>query len=164
MREAVYLLSVLACTWVNPAFLLVDVGASVRDTEAASVECGYSFLALYVLAPEKFVAMALFDHRGLGPDLWKDPIYGLALLDLCGLGALGAGLGSGSLPPALAVGYSATALAAFWFWLPGVLTATIVKTHSAGSRNKLFMKVFVVVAPLAFGVPLLCGLSNQDTG
>ena len=30
-REALYLLYVLACAWVNPAFLLVDVGASVRD-------------------------------------------------------------------------------------------------------------------------------------
>ena len=26
-REALYLLSVLTCTWVKPAFLLVDVGA-----------------------------------------------------------------------------------------------------------------------------------------
>ena len=37
---------------------------------------------------------------------------GVILLDLCGLGALGAGLGAGVLPSALAVGYSATLAAA----------------------------------------------------
>eukprot|EP01046_Picozoa_sp_COSAG06_P016858 COSAG06_NODE_1126_length_10609_cov_228.247383_14_plen_84_part_00 len=36
------------------------------------------------------------------------------LLDLCGLGALGAGLGAGGLAPALAVGYTVTALGALF--------------------------------------------------
>ena len=40
------------------------------------------------------------------------------LLDLCGLGALGAGLGAGGLPQALAVGYTVTALGAlFMAWI-----------------------------------------------
>ena len=40
------------------------------------------------------------------------------LLDLCGLGALTAGLGAGGLPPALAVGYTVTALGAlFMAWM-----------------------------------------------
>ena len=70
---------------------------------------------------------------------------------------------SSNLPPALAVGYSVTALAAFW--VPGLATAQIVKDNdSAGSRDKLFMKVFAVAAPLAFGVPLLCGLSAEGAG
>ena len=45
-REALYTLMVLACTCVNPAFLLVDVGASVRDETAGgnAIESGYSFL------------------------------------------------------------------------------------------------------------------------
>lgn len=43
-RETLYLLVVLACVWFKPAFLLVDVGASVRDPQI-----GYSFLAVYVL-------------------------------------------------------------------------------------------------------------------
>ena len=29
VREAVYFLQVLTCTWANPSFLLVDIGASV---------------------------------------------------------------------------------------------------------------------------------------
>ena len=47
-------------------FLLVDVGASVRDTDGEAFEHGYGFLAMYVLAPEKFVAMAAYDEGGLG--------------------------------------------------------------------------------------------------
>ena len=56
-REALYTLMVLACTCVNPAFLLVDVGATVRDGGGFG---GYTFLFMYVVAPEKFVAFALF--------------------------------------------------------------------------------------------------------
>ena len=78
------------------------------------------FLAMYVIAPEKYVTFALFDKGGLD----KDGLGAIAalllgpLLDLCGLGALGAGLGAGGLPPALAVGYTVTALGALfvaWF-------------------------------------------------
>ena len=113
-REALYLLSVLACTWVNPAFLIIDVGATVRDTEAqADVKGGYLFLAMYVIAPEKFVAFALFGEGGLGMGGWENlALYGGALLDLCGLAALGEGLRVDNLPPALLVGYAATTL--FW--------------------------------------------------
>ena len=101
-REALYLVSVLVCTWVNSAFLLVDVGASVRDTGG---EGGYTSLFMYVIAPEKFVAFALFFKGGLdieclGAVAW----LGGALLDLCGVAALGAGVGAGNLPPALAAG------------------------------------------------------------
>ena len=45
-REGLYLLSVLACTFVNPAFLLINVGPPLRDP--------YSMW--YILAPEMFVA------------------------------------------------------------------------------------------------------------
>jgi hypothetical protein len=47
VREALYALSVLAALCGNPDFLLVDVGASVRDTDAGGVLGGYGFLALY---------------------------------------------------------------------------------------------------------------------
>ena len=90
----------------NPSFLLVDVAATVRDTGFESFYCGYGFLALYVLAPEKFVAMAAFG-RG---DMFALSVAGGVLLDLCGVGALVAGLAGGVLPAALAVGYAATAL------------------------------------------------------
>ena len=66
---------------------------------------------MYVLAPEKFVACAAFDKGGLGKrDLFYLIAVGGFLLDLCGVGALVAGLAGGVLPAALAVGYAATAL------------------------------------------------------
>ena len=83
----------------------------MRDTGSDSTERGYGFLALYVLAPEKFVAMAAFLHGGLDKQgLRVRIVLGGPLLDLCGVGALVAGLAGGVLPAALAVGYAATAL------------------------------------------------------
>jgi hypothetical protein len=65
-REALYALTVLAALCGNPAFLLVDVGASVRDTDAEHGEGGYAFLAMYVLAPDKLAAAAAFSEGGCG--------------------------------------------------------------------------------------------------
>ena len=115
-REALYLLTTLVALRLNPAFLLVDVGAPVRDTTSSSLS-GYSSLAFYVLAPDKFVAFAVYDENRL------DSVRALAafvfsggmLLDLCGVGALIAGLAAGSLPGALAVGYVASTLAGLFF-------------------------------------------------
>eukprot|EP01043_Picozoa_sp_COSAG02_P024659 COSAG02_NODE_1355_length_13099_cov_10.562923_4_plen_387_part_00 len=107
LREVLYLLAVVVCAWVNPAFLLVDVAASVRS-DGSGVDGGYRFLAMYVVAPEKYVLSALVPD---GPLIFFGFLLGL-LLDLCGLGALGAGLAAGDLPPALAVGYTVTALGA----------------------------------------------------
>ena len=134
-REALYFLTTAAALHYNPAFLLVDVAATVRDKEAgenywghaAPCVCGgYAFLAMYVLAPEKFVALALGLGRGswsadcclggscLG-DLWVLLLVGGALLDLCGVAALVAGLHSlAGLAPALAVGYGVAALGTVW--------------------------------------------------
>ena len=162
-REALYALTVLAALCGNPAFLLVDVGASVRDTDAEHGEGGYAFLAMYVLAPEKLAAVAAFGGGGCGLTPGVAPPFravlglrlaatysaggshanlavaavvsgqndqcrpgarcrsealaallmvGGALLDLCGVAALVAGvLSPAGLVPALAVGYGATALA-----------------------------------------------------
>eukprot|EP01047_Picozoa_sp_COSAG01_P011795 COSAG01_NODE_520_length_16006_cov_6.454077_3_plen_488_part_00 len=118
VREALYLLNTLVALYANPAFLLVDVGASVRDTAGHGLagRSGYGFLAMYVLAPEKFVALAAYSKGGLD---WECVTFlallGGVLLDLCGVGALIAGLAAGSLPGALAVGYAATALAFLCF-------------------------------------------------
>ena len=119
LREALYLLAVGACAWVNPAFLLVDVAASVRNEGSGDIEGGYAFLAMYVVAPEKYVAWALVGSGGLNNEDLNTVVIILGpLLDLCGLGALGAGLGAGGLPPALAVGYTVTALGALWMaWI-----------------------------------------------
>eukprot|EP01045_Picozoa_sp_COSAG04_P028832 COSAG04_NODE_4580_length_2005_cov_2.719307_1_plen_386_part_00 len=147
-REALYLLTVLVCVVVNPAFLLVDVGASVHDTSGENEQRGYGFLALYVLAPEKFVALAA--DRGDESNLFLCALLGGALLDLCGVAALGAGLGAGSLPPALAVGYSVTALAAVCFI--GILAT------DGDEDFKKVAAVGAVLAAAAFGVPLGLGL------
>jgi len=107
VREGVYALSVLACVAVNPAFLLVNARATARDEDnVGEVEAGYGWLAMYVLAPEKFVVMALTDEGGCF--MWTWFLCVGPLLDLCGMAALGAGLGAGHLPPPLAVGYSVT--------------------------------------------------------
>ena len=97
-REALYTILVLVCTVVKPAFLLVDVGASVREGVIDSFDGGYTFLAMYVGAPEKFVARALFRRRqpgdglhpgchGMNSDDLENVMLGGALLDLCGLAA-----------------------------------------------------------------------------
>ena len=110
VREALYVLTTLAELRYNPAFLLVDVGASVRDRD--SDLGGYTFLGMYVLAPEKFVAMAAFEEGGGDKEcVAKVIVFGGVLFDLCGVAALVAGLLSpNGLEPALAIGYSATAL------------------------------------------------------
>jgi hypothetical protein len=158
VREAVYMLLTLCCTIVNPAFLIVDVVASVSgprarapawegvlpaslweasalgpvieastwkrkapdrtmntpvdQSESKPWEQGLSFLLLYVLSPEKYVAFALFyKHKRVGT-----AVVGVGiLLDLCGVAALGAGIGSGVLPPPLAVGYIVSALGGLGF-------------------------------------------------
>ena len=110
VREALYFLSTVLCLWVNPAFLLVNMGATVRSDQEGDnpnkpvdISRGYGFLTMYVVAPEKFVSMAL-----LGLKDWSlGFVYGSIVFDLCGVAALGAGLGDGRLPLALGVGYSA---------------------------------------------------------
>ena len=83
---------------------------------------GYPFLLLYVVAPEKFVAMALFgwrNHTDAIPLLRAGAgmLYsvGCLLLDVCSVGALVAGLVSARLPAGLAIGYTATAVAMLSF-------------------------------------------------
>lgn len=139
VREGLYVLMVLVCVRINPAFLLVDVGATVQQTKSEFADAvkashgskppkfspgglemhGYGFLFMYVLAPEKFVMFALLFGGGLATNkslgaLTPACVFGLTVLDLCGLGALGAGIGVGDLPAALAVGYSVTTLGALW--------------------------------------------------
>ena len=127
VREALYFLSTCVCLWTNPAFLLVDIGATVRSDEQVPgnpAGSGYPFLLLYVVAPEKFVAMALFgwgnsdDIPLLGVSRDGAGIFysvGCLLLDVCSVGALVAGLVSARLPAGLAIGYTATAVAMLSF-------------------------------------------------
>jgi hypothetical protein len=93
---------------------------------------GYTFLALYVLAPEKLAAFAAFGGGGSRSNglvflLWVGGI----LLDLCGVAALVAGLASpAGLAPALAVGYGAAALGGLCF--TGVFIRMLVLEFCAG--------------------------------
>eukprot|EP01043_Picozoa_sp_COSAG02_P055664 COSAG02_NODE_6492_length_3539_cov_1.962209_2_plen_658_part_00 len=114
VREGAYALSVLACVVVNPAFLLVDVGATVRE-RFLPWSSGYRWLVVYVVAPEKFVMWALTSEGGL--DLCDGSCFTVLiivvfLLDLCGMVALIIGLAVGHLPLPLAVGYSITTIGA----------------------------------------------------
>ena len=112
VRQGLHILVVLLCACVNPAFLLVDVGASMRDRGDSLG--GYSFLAMYVVAPEKFVALALLGEKGGLNISDGQALLCCALLDLCWVAALGAGLSAGNLSPVLAAGYGAIVLAAVW--------------------------------------------------
>ena len=129
VREALYIAATLLGLCANPAFLLVDVGASVRVTGKSGAQGGWPFLALYALAPEKYVLMAALGNGGRnlrGMVLVEGLDFGaicahsgcaaisiagvVGLLDLAAVGGLAAGLAAHNLPPALAVGYGATAL------------------------------------------------------
>ena len=156
-REVTYLLLVLATAVVNPAYLLVDVGATMRSLgtgDYADWESGPGFVAMYTVAPEKFVGMALFGDRG-GNMLKLLVLFMLGpVLDLCGLAALGLGLGAGDLSGALAVGYTVTTL--------GVLCmmAIVLQRNGwsvQGTEGKAVVMVVLFVLLPAFGVPFLVG-------
>jgi hypothetical protein len=95
-REALYALTIFAIIFVNPAFLTVDVSATVRDADTFSCggdfDEGYSFLALYVLPHEKVAAPAAV--RGCPETVCNEwcsffffiiLVFGTMLLDLYGV-------------------------------------------------------------------------------
>ena len=95
-----YLLAVIACAWVNPAFLLVDVATSVRDEEWMVSRVGTcSWRCTWSRPRVRGDRAVRFGRAGRDFGGWCST-FG-PLLNLCGLGALSAGLGAG-LPPALA--------------------------------------------------------------
>ena len=123
----------------------------MRDEGTGVYYGGYTFLAMYVVAPEKYVGFALFRKGGLDNGGLVAVVLLLGpLLDLCGLGALGAGLGAGGLAPALAVGYSVTALGALfvaWIWVVEI-------GIKAGDKEALMVGLCPLVCILAaFFVP-----------
>jgi hypothetical protein len=110
-----YLVMVLRCCCANPAFLLVDIAATKKQ------DGNHQTFMQYVLQPEKFVAQMLFNSGGLDRPGWFIPIFAISMLvDVCGMAALGAGVGAGNLPPALLVGYFVTTLGLAWFALQAV--------------------------------------------
>ena len=107
VREGQYLLCVLMCTLVKPEFLLVDIVETVRDKAY-----GFFFLAVYVIAPEKFVTYAFLidDAKESTTAFMHSGILCGMVLDLCAVMAFAAALGAGNVPPALLVGYMVTSL------------------------------------------------------
>lgn len=95
VREAMYLIATTSALWLNPSFLLIDVAASVRDKDTGGIKGGLGFLTMYVFAPEKYVTFALGQAikaaRNDDSQLFVYIVFGMALLDLCGVGALLAG-------------------------------------------------------------------------
>jgi hypothetical protein len=120
VREAGYLLTTLLCACANPAFLLVNVGTSVRSKEKYDVR----FLLVYVFAPEKFVVSAFHSTCASKSDreyedgcdaipgyLCLAKLFLVSLcLDLCSVGALVASVRSVTVPLPLVLGYAMTAI------------------------------------------------------
>jgi hypothetical protein len=148
LREVLYMLAVLACTTMNPAFLLVDVAASVRGGSTRVFSGGYTFLAMYVVAPEKYVTLALLGEGGLSKPCLAETVVIIVspVLDLCGLCALVAGIGAGGLPLALAASYSVTALGALF--MVGAFVVGGIKNRRVGRLLVGLTALMVCVLPV----------------
>ena len=98
-REALYPLLTLWALWGKPIFLLANLSSPKNRVK--------SFL-LYVAMPEKYVVLCA--EGGL-PEWLYVPLFDfLPAADLCGTAALIVGGVKGTLPAALAVGYSVATL------------------------------------------------------
>ena len=96
-REALYPLLTLVALWARPIFLLANLSSPENRVK--------SFL-WYVAMPEKYVLACALDDGWLFYFL----LIFLPAADLCGTAALIVGAVKGTLPPALAVGYSVATL------------------------------------------------------
>lgn len=162
LRQGLHIMCVFACMCVNPAFLLIDLGASTLEKPRIAMhhgglygyDHGYPFLAMYAIRPEVFLAYALLDSGGLGNlegvfyignhtfHIGDSVLIGHAVLDLCGLAALSATIGAGNIAPVLAVGYGAPTLSAIW-----TAVAIAMKERVARLMACVLLSTFVV--PLA---------------
>ena len=116
-REGMYAVMALVCCCLKPAYLMVDVVKSTKghddfndffDNDFLAVDTGWKFLAMYVLAPEKYVARVLFEKALNMFGTWMIALFVLTCFDLCGLVALIIGVTTGDITVALAIGYSVT--------------------------------------------------------
>jgi hypothetical protein len=111
-RGAIYVLVVSIGLVYRPAFLLVNL-----DAKEGNGGFGRGVIAgklVHVLAPEKFVTLAVFRERGLIMNL---EFFIIQVLDMCGVAALVIGAKHGDLPAALAVGYPATIVSFVTFFV-----------------------------------------------
>eukprot|EP01043_Picozoa_sp_COSAG02_P031966 COSAG02_NODE_2113_length_9800_cov_53.566643_8_plen_808_part_00 len=168
-REGVYLLMTVVCAVISPAFLLVDVIASARTNEDPPFS-GYSFLALYVFAPDKIVSyftsrcsmeFAAYRFAVLGVDTGcitciipvVQGLIGTVLFfgDMSSFAALGAGIAAQDMPTPLATGYIFTSLGCLCFL--ALLIVRMVTSYRAGTNVSdtyfnatMFYGLYVVVS------------------
>ena len=116
-REAIYIVLTIVALFVQPAYLLVSMGATLRTEKSKKGEglqiirgLGDRFDALIIIfAPEKFVMCSL--HPLVGH--WFAPVFALTLLvlDFVAVAALVVAiLPEEPFPPPLLIGYALTAL------------------------------------------------------
>ena len=114
-REALYALLTVLCAVKNPGYFLMDVSATLTSEASGGIAKGSACLLRYLTAPDRVAAAALFSAGSLGqPDIGRCIMAAQWLLDLCGVAALGAGLGAGGLTPGLMLSYSATTIGTIW--------------------------------------------------
>lgn len=103
VREAIFFFMILLCTFRNPAFLLVDIRASC--TQQAPL------VAVYVIAPEKFIYLCLNCCRA---DLLNAVgILVLSILDIAGMVAFVWAIAVHKMYAPMMIGYAITTLGGF---------------------------------------------------
>lgn len=180
MREVMYLVSVLLCTVVNPAFLIVDVATvngaarteSVYNSDGLCTETRVkkpegdtvnfpAFLCAYVFLPHFYVLNALRrgNPAGLENCAMLLATYTYIVLDFFGIFALGSAFdGDGNLviPLALAIGYGATVIAPLLFFL-ALIAAGLVACRSGKHKEAVLVVAFgisgIVFVALALKYP-----------
>jgi hypothetical protein len=156
-RETLYLVMFMVAVFRNPAFLLVDMAATVED-------CGPVWPIIYVASPEKFLMLALVGFMP-GSDACRAPLFnkgpmpvgrilwaGILLFDGCGVAAISAAFGVGAPPVALVLGYSVTALSLVL--ADGAVLGKLLTQIRDGHRTMAFSTVFEL---LLFLTGTLCG-------
>lgn len=180
IREVIYLVATLLAAVVHPAFLAIDVAATVRqlpDVHGNYYGRGLPFFSLYVASPDKFVVTVLAHallKRGSNIPL----IFGVfsGIFDLCGVAALSAGFASGVMPLELAIGYMVTTLSALGLmvsFLAGYVKMLLdILSDSQFSKKEkvlgilwvLHLSVVVLSLPIVIaGWPVLVELTSGST-
>ena len=112
VREAIYLVSTIVALFVQPAYLLVSTGATLRNDKS-----GAQNALVLIFMPDKFVMMSL--HPLVGHHFTVAfSLVVLPVLDLVAIAALVVAiLPEEPFPPPLLVGYALTALGGVTFVL-----------------------------------------------
>jgi hypothetical protein len=166
IRSTFYAATLAMCGVHNPAFLRVDLRASLRessDTNDGKIMGGPGFVAMFLFAPDKLAAVVLLSRLGHDDSgIAQKMAFGIAastLLELSSIAALGAALGATmsdddsdqQLPSAMIVAHCFPALSLCCTALLVGLTGD----SSDGRRETAgFGVAFVVVATLWLLYPL----------